>query len=233
MAGVKFFSEENATRFFDDDELQRIKELLRPADWKMAHFAIETMLRRGEQFPLKWAQVNLEAGILTIPRSKSGKTRHVPLSAEAAAMLRSLDSFLSSPWVFPSRVDPLTPRHACSFVADVFMPALRKLGIRDARWHTLRHTGASRRAMAGVDLVTLKELLGHSSITTTMRYAHLLPGHVRESVNKGSLESNREKTGSWPRGYQRAATMEYTQPLEILVPGAGIEPAPPFRETGF
>ena len=54
-----------------------------------------------------------------------------------------------------------------------------------ASWHTLRHTAASRRVMAGVDLVAVKEMLGHRDIETTMRYSHLSPGHLHEAVNRG------------------------------------------------
>src|SRR5438128_12666041 len=99
ITGIRFFPEEITTRFFDDQELNRIQELMKPDNWKLAHFAIETMLRRSEQFYLRWAQVNLEAAVLTIPMSKGGKTRHVPLSEAAAGILRSMGSFLESPWV--------------------------------------------------------------------------------------------------------------------------------------
>ena len=59
---------------------------------------------------------------------------------------------------------------------------LRQAGIEDFHWHDLRNTLASRLVMAGVDLYTVKELLGHSDFKRTMRYAHLSPGHLKSAV---------------------------------------------------
>jgi hypothetical protein len=88
----------------------------------------------------------------------------------------------------------LKPRSAVCFVAKVFKPALRKAGILEGRWHDLRHTAASRRVMAGVDLYAVKEILRHQNIATTMRYAHLSPGFLQEAVNRGSLVETVTKT---------------------------------------
>jgi hypothetical protein len=70
---------------------------------------------------------------------------------------------------------------------QVYMPALERAGIKGATWHTLRHTFASRAVMGGVDIRTVQELMGHSTVTMTMRYAHLSPEHLKQAVNKGSL----------------------------------------------
>jgi integrase len=152
VSGLKFFPEARRTRYFLAEELQHLQAVMKPKDWAVVAFAIETGLRRGEQFGLKWAHVSLETSTLTIPLPKGGKTRHVPLSDNAKEILRSLGSFLESPWVFPSPMDSLHPRNAQTFVNKIFTPALRKVGITDACWHTLRHTAASRRVMSGVDL---------------------------------------------------------------------------------
>jgi len=156
-------------------------------------------LRREEQFHLRWDQIDPETGVITIPLPKGGKTRHVPLSESVKAILRSLDSFIRSPWVFPSPQNPLRPWNAQSFVNHVFTPALKKVGILGACWHTLRHTAASRRIMAGVDLVSVKEILGHKDIQTTLRYSHLSPGHLREAINRGSLTQIVTKTVTSPK----------------------------------
>ena len=196
VSGLKFFPEERRTRYFSDVELKNLQTVMKPKEWAVVAFAIETGLRRGEQFGLKWPNVSLENSTLTIPLPKGGKTRHVPLSDNAKDILRSLGSFLESPWVFPSPLDSLHPRNAQTFVNKTFTPALRKAGITGACWHTLRHTAASRRVMSGVDLYAVKEILGHQDIQTTMRYAHLSPGYLLEAINRGSLTRTGSKTGS-------------------------------------
>jgi integrase len=65
-----------------------------------------------------------------------------------------------------------------------FTGASKEVGIRNFIWHSLRHTFASRLVMAGVDLRTVQELMGHRTITTTMRYAHLAPAHKAEAVER-------------------------------------------------
>jgi integrase len=187
VSAIKILPEERRTRFLTSGELAKLETIMLPEDWRFVAFAIETGLRREEQFQLRWDQIDLETGVITIPLPKGGLTRHVPLSEAAKAILRSLDSFLRSPWAFPSPKNQLKPWNAQSFVNHVFMPALRKSGILGACWHTLRHTAASRRVMAGVDLVSVKEILGHRDIQTTLRYSHLSPGHLRDAVNRGSL----------------------------------------------
>ena len=221
MSGVKFFAEAKRTRFLNDVELDQLATLMQPGDWPLIAIAVETGLRRGEQFGLRWDQADMENGVLTIPLPKGGRTRHVPLTEGAKMILRSLDSFLRSPWIFPGLKDPKMPMDAAAFLKRAYRPALRRAGIAGACWHTLRHTAASRRVMAGVDLVAVKEILGHRDIQTTMRYAHLSPGHLREAVNKGSLFGTGSKTGSSDKGSGQGVS----EVVEKLVRPAGLEPA--------
>ena len=187
VSGVTFFPEHNNTRFLNDEELTRLRNVMPTDKWAWVALAIETGLRQTEQFSLQWKWVDLDNSVLTIPMSKSGKTRHVPLSEGAKMLLRSFDSFLRSPFVFPSVHDLLKPLNPDSFLESVYLPALRKAGIQGSVWHSLRHTAASRRVMAGVDLFSVGKVLGHQDIKTTMRYAHLSPEHLRETVNRGGL----------------------------------------------
>ena len=194
VSSLKFFPEVKRTRFLASEELHRLRGVMIPEDWKLVAFSIETGLRRGEQFQLQWSQVDLENGVLTLPMPKGGKTRHVPLSEEAKGILRSFDSFLRSAWVFPGLKNVTQPMDSRAFLRRSYEPGLRQAGITGACWHSLRHTAASRRIMAGVDLVSVKEILGHRDIQTTLRYAHLAPGHLRDAVNRGSLSGTVTKT---------------------------------------
>ena len=186
MSGVKFLPEPQVERSFTDDELTKLKALMPAEEWMLVVFAVETCLRLSEQFELRWEYVSFDAKTLTIPLSKSNRTRRVPLSDQAMSILRSLGSFVSSPWVFPNQENPL--QHTDSYLAAAqFKRVLRRAGIVGASWHTLRHTGASRRLMGGVDIATVSEMLGHSTIHTTMRYVHLVEKHMDDAVNRGSL----------------------------------------------
>jgi integrase len=88
--------------------------------------------------------------------SKHGGARHVPLNDTAVAILRALPSRCQSDWGFPSQTG-ITPVNVSSFLHRVFIPAVRRASIANFRWHDLRHTFASRLAMAGVDLRTIQE----------------------------------------------------------------------------
>src|SRR6185436_980861 len=115
-------------------------------------------------------------------------------SEEAKAILRSFGSFLRSAWVFPGLKDVTQPMDSRAFLRRSFEPSLRKAGIVGACWHSLRHTAASRRVMAGVDLVSVKEILGHRDIQTTLRYSHLAPRHLQAAINQGSFVGTVAKT---------------------------------------
>ena len=224
VSNVKFFPEAHRVRFFTDEEIRSLHGLVDSENWKVVAFALETGLRRAEQFQLRWEHISFESRTLTIPMPKGGKTRHVPLSHEAVTMLRTLDTFLKSPWVFAGIRKPLQPMDSRAFLRRVYEPALRKAGIQDASWHTLRHTTASRLVMAGVPLPTVKEVLGHRNIQTTLRYAHLAPSHIQAAMEKGSLANLELGTGSKTGSDVKSRDEEKTQVVDFMVRPTGIEP---------
>ncbi len=197
VKGVKFFPEPTGRlRYLTDTEIAHLREQLSPEHWALVAFSLETGLRLSEQFHARWDCVNMEQGVLTIPLSKSGKTRHVILSEAALSILKNLSTWTYSPYLFPSPLSAGHPMQGRNFVVKVYEPALRRAGIQDSTWHTLRHTFASRAVMAGVDIRSVQELMGHSTITMTMRYTHLSPAHLRTAVNKASLGLMASKTES-------------------------------------
>ena len=172
-------------RYLTEGEEKRLSECLAPHHAKLVSFALNTGLRQKEQFELRWEHTDTERRVLTIPRSKSGGIRHVPLNNEALAVVWSLPSWMTSPWVFPSQ-NPATPLDCHHVYGRIYMPAVKKAGLQDVNWHTLRHTFASRLVMAGVDIRTIQELMGHKSIVMTTRYSHLSDVHKREEIGRAS-----------------------------------------------
>jgi integrase len=140
--------------------------------------SMNTGLRRGELLALAWGDVDLREKIVTVrgQSAKTGDTRHVPLNSEAVETLRRWrEQSGESERIFP--------------VTTSFKTAWSAL-LRDAkitkrfRWHDLRHHFASRLVQASVPLNTVRELLGHGSMTMTLRYAHLAPDQKRDAVAK-------------------------------------------------
>ena len=193
---VKFFRANNArVRYLTEEEEARLEAVFPPEHWSKVGVAIHTGLRRGQQFNLRWSDVNFRTGVLMVPRSKHGEARHVPMNDRVTEALRSLPTRVKGPYVFPAKTNE-TPLNPNNFVNRVWKPALRAAAIQGFRWHDLRHTFASRLGMAGVDLRTVQELMGHKTITMTLRYAHLSPSHQRESVQRLVRNSTATRTAT-------------------------------------
>ena len=150
--------------------------------------ALNTGLRKGELFNLRWTDVDLVGAQLTVrgEGAKSGQTRHVPLNAEALETADTsgapADSTTLDGYVFPGRVDSNDGR--LDDVKKAWVPIVKAAKLDAFRFHDLRHTFASKLVMAGVDLNTVRELLGHSDLKMTLRYAHLAPEHKAAAVAK-------------------------------------------------
>jgi len=193
MKGLRFLPEPQQDRFFSEDELSHLQKLLPADEWREVAIALGTCLRLSEQFGLQWKHVNEEGRTLSIPLPKGNRTRRVPISEEVMGLLRQ--QFSDSPWVFPDPLDPMQPQDPYQFAAR-FKTRLNQAGIASASWHVLRHSGASRLLRAGVDIVTVSKILGHSVLQTTMRYIHFVKSHLHEAVNQVSVSrfAEAEKT---------------------------------------
>lgn len=154
----------------------------------MVLLSINTGIRQGELFSLQWQNINFDTKTLTIEGklAKSGKTRHVPLNNEAFSVLQKWHKTTSNnQLVFPNRDGKKFDN-----VKKAWANLLKTAEVNNFRWHDMRHHFASRLVMAGVDLNTVRELLGHSDIKMTLRYAHLAPEHKAEAVAKLDKEKN-------------------------------------------
>ena len=149
----------------------------------MVLLALNTGLRRGELFSLKWADVDLAAQMLTVraSSSKSGQTRRIPLNVEAFAVLSAWQKRLNNTagYVFPGAESARLTNINKSWGGVVKLAKLSGFN-----FHDLRHTFASRLVQGGVDLNTARTLLGHSEIGTTLIYAHLAPENLRSALQK-------------------------------------------------
>jgi len=138
--------------------------------------ALNTGLRRGELLNLVWGDIDLKKSLLTVhgKGAKSGQTRHIPLNAQALDVLKKHKGK-----VLPIPSKPVFGQHKFQ---KSFAGVLEKAKIKKFRFHDLRHTFASHLVIAGVPLNTVRELLGHSDMKITLRYAHLAPDNLRQAV---------------------------------------------------
>ncbi len=200
VRSVKLFKENNQrVRFLTDEEELELRKSIGKDEWPLIAVAMHTGLRRAEQFTLRWEHVDFTNGILTVPRSKHGETRRVPMNDTVRTILRASASRLKSEYVFPSETGE-TPIDACNYVRRVFMPAIEAASIENFHWHDLRHTFASRLIMARVDLRTVQELMGHKTITMTLRYSHLSPAHQLDAVQRLNRKPTDTSTDTTPDG---------------------------------
>lgn len=148
------------------------------------HLALHTGCRKGELLGLEWSRVDLQANLVYLDsnHTKTGKRRSVPLNKDARDAIIKRARFRAqhcpgSPWVF-AHADGERIRDA----KRAFATACRRAGIRDFRIHDLRHTCAAWLVSAEVPLTAVRDLLGHTTIKMTERYAHLAPENIRAAV---------------------------------------------------
>jgi integrase len=185
--GLKKYPETKRERFLSDAELQRVGEVLAemeaeriemPSAIAAVRLLMFTGCRLGEIMTLQWSFVDLRAGALRLPDSKTGK-KVVQLGEPALQVLRSIERVGDNLWVLPGRVE-----HGRLTDVQPFWQRVRaRAGLKDVRIHDLRHTFASFAAASGMSLHMIGKLLGHSSTQTTRRYAHLAESTVKIAAN--------------------------------------------------
>jgi integrase len=185
-------------RFLKPDEEPKLRKSIRklhPTGLAEFEVALHTGVRRGEQYALRWSDVDLHRGILTVPESGKTGRRHIPLNSAAVAAFKTLKRCSNgSVFVCPDRES-----EEQGDFRRWFEECVTEAKVQNFTWHSLRHTFASRLVMAGVDLRTVQELLGHKSIQTTMRYAHLSQGHKLAAVEVLTRKV-RHPDGTKPKG---------------------------------
>lgn len=189
VRGVKFFKENNQRlRYLSQEEARALIEACAPHLKPIVIVALNTGMRRGEIFDLKWKNVDFRNRLIRVIETKNNESRIIPMNDAVYEVLKEQKKTSKTELVFANKWGK-----RYDTIKTGFQSELKRAGIRDFRFHDLRHTFASNLVMAGEDLVTVKELLGHKSIQMTMRYSHLSQKHKMDAVKKlGGIYSSNE-----------------------------------------
>ena len=195
ISKVKLFKEDSRRlRYLEKEEIVKLLKACDVEDQKRkvaeqgGHYnphlksiilvALNTGMRRSEILGLKWHDCNFNIGNITLLNTKNGDKREMPMNDVVKTVLIKVRKHPESPYIFCNKNgEPFFN------VRKSFFTALKKAGIINFRFHDLRHTFASQMVMSGVDLNTVRELLGHKSLEMTLVYAHLSPNHKKQGVD--------------------------------------------------
>jgi integrase len=176
--------EHGRERFLTGPELRRLFQALdeEPNQTAAACTALLALTgaRKGEALAMRWEGVDLPRRTWRVPRSKSGRTRHIPLSDSAVALLARQPRLPNVPWVFPGAIagKPLENVRKC------WDQVRAEAGLLpDTRIHDLRHSFASMLVNHGRPIYEVAEILGHNQLSTTKRYSHLQNDRLVEAAN--------------------------------------------------
>lgn len=163
-------SEEKRTQFFTFEQVTILLSHLPIRTGLSVEWSVYTGCRKTETFGLKWEAVFFDRGYAEVI-AKGGKTHRVWLTPQALDVLSRCDT--STEFVF----DKTNARRA-------WAAALKKAGIKDFRWHDLRHTHATWLRQNGAPVEVVQRSLGHADVATTMRYAHVADAELVEALHK-------------------------------------------------
>jgi integrase len=189
VTGLFYPSKPGRLRYLEREEaeilLYHAGRLRSPYLADFIELALNTGARKNEILQLQFKSVDLQRKIITIEAytTKTGKRRYLPINQSAGAVLERRKAYrdnncIESPWVFSKRLGG-----RIKYPDNAFRVALKAAGIQDFTVHDLRHTFASWLVSEGVELIKVRDLLGHSSIRMTERYAHLAPYRLHEAVS--------------------------------------------------
>jgi integrase len=180
---VRLYREDSArTRFLTDDEGANLLACCGPQLKPLVVAAINTGFRASELPSLTRQDIDFRRGVISVRAGyvKNGEARSVPMNDTLTIVLKSakVNDAKGERDFRNQRGQPYRSYR------NAFERAVSQAGIQNFTFHDLRHTFASRLVMAGVDLATVKELMGHKHIAMTLRYAHLSSDHKQAAVKK-------------------------------------------------
>jgi integrase len=183
VSRVAFLPEQNErTRVLSFEEQARYLAVATPILRDVATLMLETGMRPEEVYRIQPENVSIAGGFLFNPYGKTkAARRRVPLTTVARSIVIRRMEGLETPYLFPCETDPARPVPKVNNAHD---RAVRDSKVAPFRLYDLRHTWATRAAEAGIDLVTLAALLGHSKIQMVLRYAHPTQQHQTQAVER-------------------------------------------------
>jgi integrase len=143
-------------RYLSQEEMARLLDIADDVLFPVLITALHTGLRRGELFALTWQDIDFKLGVIRVVHTKNGERREIPMTDTLRTTLHHLPRRLASDYVFPGKTG-----QGLVDIRKRFHRALQEASIVGFVFHDLRHTFASHLVMAGVDLMTVKEFLGH------------------------------------------------------------------------
>ena len=184
---IKKFPKHSRERFIQSHEMPYILASIEEELPRTAVFFLTLLLtgvRRGEARTMKWADLDLPAGLWHIPTTKTGVPHTVPLPAQLVTRLQALPRI--NEWVFPSCSNNKNRHHRgqwCGTAVTYHWKRIRaRAGLNDVRIHDLRRTAASWLAISGANLPVIQRMLNHTSLTSTQVYARLSIAPVRQAL---------------------------------------------------
>jgi len=202
---VKFLKEpQGKDRILTYEEEKRLLNYVR-SKTKSKHLeaiiitALNTGMRKGEILKLKWENVDFKTGYITVVETKNGEIRKIPMNKSLTTILKNVKSNarLKDDDRLPEYVFCDKEKKPYRDVKTGWWKALKEAQIENFRFHDMRHTFGSRLGMAGVDIKTIQDLMGHKDIKMTMRYSHPTPEHKRRAVEiLGSSHTSFHTTGA-------------------------------------
>jgi integrase len=223
--------QEGRIRFASEEELPRLikacmDKVTSPWLHPLVILALNTSARQGEILELlREGDTDLERNLIYFGRTKNRRLKVIPMNRAAREAVEwflhnTTGKYLVS-WSWGDRVGRTT-------VYDAFNRACSEAGIKELHFHDLRHTAASYMVMNGVDLPTVKEILGHREISMTLRYSHLAPAHKAKAVQQLGDALEQIAKGQTPAqvdaamNTQPSSNLEHFRNILVVKSGRGL-----------
>lgn len=182
-------------RFLSLDEIYKIFEVCPDNYMPIFLTAIHTGIRKSELFRLEWNDIDFERQYIVVSNKEEAHTknyriREIPMTNKLTTTLKELfeKSKGKDSYIF---LKPDGSRHMGE-IRSALRKIIKLAKIKPFTLHDLRHTFASHLVMDGIDLPTVQKLMGHSSINTTMIYAHLAPDHLKSAIHRLNIRLNHQ-----------------------------------------